>query len=86
MMDSSIADQTADGSLSIRDFDMAGLAPFSWAIYPDGASHALVTSVAASTVTATTSWAPSPIVFGPYQSVRVQKPAAAGITDWRNYQ
>jgi hypothetical protein len=77
------ATQTAGSSLALRDFAADGCAPWSWVVYPPGATEAVLVNPAETTAVISTSWTSGTLVLAPYSVTRVSQPVNASVNDWR---
>jgi hypothetical protein len=85
LLDADFAAQTPSGDLSLRDFSAWGLAPFSWAIYPHGTSHALLANPDAAPVLATTLWSPNPTPIAPFGFAEIAHTPPTSVAEWERY-
>lgn len=85
LLDAAYARQTTGSVLQLRDLQVEGLAPASWAVYPAGSSSALVVNPSGTTVTLTTNWYQEAVTAEPYGFLRLSRPPPARVEEWQRY-
>jgi len=85
LLGSEFALQGTTSSLALRDFTAWDLPAGAWTVYPEASAEALLASPAADAVTVGTNWLPAPLVIGPRGLAVLPRPAASGISTWRDY-
>lgn len=85
LLESDFAVQTNSSTLSLRDFTATDVPPYTWAVYPQGASSVLLANPSNEEVRVNTNWTDTPVTIAPYGFAVVTKSPPARVTEWSRY-